>query len=316
MTKYKLPFGKSGWDYERTPDMSGKSVVITGGNSGIGLEAAKILVGKNAHVTIFCRNEGKAQEAVAQIKEHATAAASIDYILMDLASLDSVRTAANEYLAKHDKLDVLLNNAGLMMIPTRTLTEDGFETQFGVNHLGHFLFAQMLYPLVEKAQGRIVAVSSIAHRWGLERIKFEDLTFEEGYSSTASYGQSKLANMLFVHELQRRLKAAGSTVNAYVVHPGYADTNLQRTGPGGIERWLMVVFGRFFSHPPSHGAKSLVLASADAEAKPVTFYGPVKRGGLGGPVGETPIAPWGRDMDAAAKLWQVSEELTGAKWDI
>lgn len=316
MTKYKLPFGKNGWGYERTPDMSGKTVVITGGNSGIGLEAAKVLVSKNAHVTIFCRNEEKAKDAVAQINEHATPAASIDYVLMDLASLESVRAAANTYLKTHETLDVLLNNAGLMMIPTRTLTKDGFETQFGVNHLGHFLFAQMLYPLVEKAKGRIIAVSSIAHRWGLERIKFEDLNFDEGYSSTVSYGQSKLANMLFIHELQHRLKAAGSAVDAYVVHPGYADTNLQRTGPGGIEKWLMVVFGRFLSHPPSHGAKSLVLAAADPEAKPVTFYGPVKRGGLGGPVGETPIAPWGRDMDAAAKLWQVSEELTGAKWDI
>ena len=316
MSKSNMPFGNQGWDYSRTPDMSNKVVVITGGNSGIGFEAAKVLVGKCAQVTIFCRNEQKAKEAVAEIAKHTNDKGSIDYILMDLARLDSVRSAADLFIANHEKLDVLLNNAGLMMIWTKTLTEDGSETQFGVNHLGHFLFAQLLYPLVEKAQGRIIAVSSIAHMWGLKRIKFEDLNFDHGYSSTASYGQSKLANMLFVHELQRRLKTADSAVNAYVVHPGYADTNLQRTGPGGIEKWMMVVFGRFFSHPPSHGAKSLVLAAADKEAQPVTFYGPAKRGGLGGPVGIFPIAPHGQDMDAAAKLWTVSEELTGAKWAI
>lgn len=316
MTKYNLPFGNQGWDYSRTPDMSGKVVAITGGNSGIGFEAAKVFVSKNARVTIFCRNEQKAIEAVAEIAKHATKAASIDYILMDLSSLASVRQAAEQFLSSHEKLDVLLNNAGLMMIPTRTLTKEGFETQFGVNHLGHFLFAQLLFPLVEKAEGRIVAVSSIAHMWGLKRIKFEDLSFESGYSSTASYGQSKLANMLFIHELQRRLSAAGSKVTAFVVHPGYADTNLQRTGPGGIEKWLMIAFGRFFSHPPSHGAKSLVLAATDPEAQPVTFYGPVKRGGLGGPVGIFPMAAHGQDMEAAAKLWAVSEELADAKWSI
>jgi len=316
MTKYNLPFGKQGWDYSRTPDMSGKVVVITGGNSGIGFEAAKVLVSKNAYVTIFCRNEQKAKDAVAQIAQHATPTASIDYILMDLADLSSVRQAAKKFIDTHEKLDVLLNNAGLMMIPKRTLTKDGFETQFGVNHLGHFVLTQMFMPLLEKVSGRIVSVSSIAHMWGLKRIKFEDLNFEQDYSSTASYGQSKLANMLFIHELQRRLTAAGSKVTAYVVHPGYADTNLQRTGPGGIEKWAMTVFGRFFSHPPSHGAKSLVLAATDPEAKPVTFYGPVKRGGLGGPVGIFPIAPFGQDMEAAGKLWAVSEELTGAKWSI
>lgn len=316
MSEKNMPFGKQGWDYSRTPDMSGKVVVITGGNSGIGFEAAKVMVSKNARVTIFCRNEQKAKAAVEEIKQHATSAASIDYILMDLADLSSVRQAAEKFIATHEKLDVLLNNAGLMMIPKRTLTKDGFETQFGVNHLGHFVLSQMLLPLLEKADGRIVSVSSIAHMWGLKRIKFEDLNFEQDYSSTASYGQSKLANMLFIHELQRRLMAANSKVTAYVVHPGYADTNLQLTGPGGIEKWLMVVFGRFFSHPPSHGAKSLVLAATDPEAKPVTFYGPVKRGGLGGPVGIFPMAPHGQDMEAAGKLWAVSEELTGANWSI
>ncbi|MGJ8529613.1 oxidoreductase [Maritalea sp.] len=316
MPDYELPFGSSGWDYNRMPDLTGKTAIVTGGNSGIGFESAKKFVSKNAHVTIFCRNEEKAKAAVADIAKEAGPEGKVDYILMDLSDLASVRAAAEHYMARHEKLDILLNNAGLMMIPTRTLTKDGFETQFGVNHLGHFVFAQMLFPLVEKAAGRIIAVSSIAHNWGLKRIKFDDLNFDEDYSSTNSYGQSKLANMLFIQELQRRLKAANSKVNAYVVHPGYADTNLQRTGPGGIEKWMMVVFGRFFSHPPVHGAKSLVLASTDPEAKPATFYGPVKRGGLGGPVGISPVAPQGKDMQAAEKLWDISEELTNVKWSV
>jgi NAD(P)-dependent dehydrogenase (short-subunit alcohol dehydrogenase family) len=310
------PFGKKGWDYARTPDLTGKHIAITGANSGIGFEAAKVFVQKNAEITIFCRNPEKAEAAKLQIAKAAGPKGKVNLILMDLSSLESVRRAAPEFLANNDKLDVLINNAGLMMIPTRTLTKDGFETQLGVNHLGHFLFAQMLFPLIEKAAGRIVAVSSIAHRWGLKRIKFEDLNFDEGYSSTASYGQSKLANMLFAQELQKRLKAKGSAVNAYVVHPGYADTNLQRTGPGGIEKWAMETFGRLIAHPPAHGAKSLVLAATDSEAQPVTFYGPNKWGGLSGPVNITPIAPWGRDMEAAQKLWDISEDLVGAKWEI
>lgn len=310
------PFGKNGWDYARTPDLTGKNIAITGANSGIGFEAAKVFVSKNAHVTIFCRNREKAEAAMLEIERAAGPKGKVDLILMDLSSLESVRSAAEQFLATNDKLDVLINNAGLMMIPTRTLTKDGFEMQFGVNHLGHFLFAQMLFPLLEKAAGRIVAVSSIAHRWGLKRIKFDDLNFDKGYSSTASYGQSKLANMLFAHELQKRLEAASSNVNAYVVHPGYADTNLQRTGPGGIEKWAMETFGRLIAHPPAHGAKSLVLAATDRQAQPVTFYGPNKWGGLSGPVNISPIAPWGQDMQAAQKLWHISEELVGARWTI
>ncbi len=310
------PFGKKGWSLDRIPDVKGKVYVITGGNSGIGFESAQVLAGKGAKVVILCRNEQKAMSAVSLIKKNSGSNADISYRLMDLASLDNVRKAANELKGELPAIDALICNAGLMMLPKRELTADGFEMQMGVNHFGHFLFSSILFDNVERANGRFVSVSSVAHQWGLKRIKFEDLNFDNQYTPPRSYGQSKLANMLYVHELENRLRASGKSMHAYVCHPGYAATNLQTTGPGFVSGIVMTIANVLLAHSAFHGAKSMLIAATDPEAKPVTFYGPTKYGNMRGPIGVSPINPCGTDMEAARKLWELSEEVTGTSWPI
>ncbi len=316
MSNTLMPFGKTGWSPDMLPDISGKTYVITGGNSGLGFEAAKHLAGLGANVVIVCRSEKKAQQAVAAIKSEKGNTAQISYRLMDLADLSSVRSTASVLVQELPEIHGLLCNAGLMMIPRRTLTKDGFEMQIGVNHFGHFVFAQMLFDNVERAGGRFVSVSSIAHQWGMKRIRFEDIFFKKGYTAIKAYGQSKLANMLYVHELERRLQAGNRKSSAYVCHPGYAATNLQTTGPGFFSGMVMRLSNLLVAHSAFHGAKSLLLTAAGTEAKPVTFYGPNKRNGMSGPVNITPIDPCGTDMSAARRLWEYSEELTGVSWPV
>lgn len=316
MSTQLLPFGKKGWDYSRVPDLAGRHYAVTGGNSGLGFEAAKMLVRRNAHVTIFCRDEERAEKAVRNLAEFRAVNAKIEYELMDLADLSSVRAAAERFTGWHEKLDGLINNAGIMMVPRRVLTKDDFELHIGVNHFGHFVFSALLFDLIKKASGRIVSVSSVAHRWGSEAIRFDDLNWQEVYLPMGAYGQSKLANIMFILELNRRLSAAGQAPCGYLCHPGYAATNLQRTGPSFFARMGLEVINLMFAHSPFHGAKSQVLAATDPEARPGLFYGPTKMRGLSGPVGVTPISRAAGDAVAAARLWEMSEELTGTKWDL
>ncbi len=310
------PFGKRGWALDRIPDVTGKVYVITGGNSGIGFEAAQVLAGKGAKVIILCRNEKKALKAVNAIKSKTGSQSDISYRLIELASLENVRKAANNLKEELPEIHGLICNAGLMMLPKRELTVDGFEMQIGVNHLGHFLFSSILFENVERAQGRFVSVSSGAYLWGLRRIKFEDINFDKEYTPPRSYGQSKLANMLYVHELQRRLRANGKTIDAYVCHPGYAATNLQTTGPGMLSGLVMTVTNALLAHSALHGAKSILLTATDPEAKPATFYGPTRYGNMKGPIGENILNKCGTDMEAAHRLWELSEKLTGANWPV
>jgi NAD(P)-dependent dehydrogenase (short-subunit alcohol dehydrogenase family) len=308
-------FGKGGWTPERLGDLSGKEYVITGGNSGIGYEAASILLGKNASVTILCRNTAKAEAAVEQLKA-ATSNKNINWVEMDLASLASVKKAAAEIKKLHKKIDALILNAGLMMIPNLTYTEDGFETQFGVNHLGHFAFAAQLADLVTKADGRFVSVSSVAHKMGLKRMQFDDLNFKNNYSSTTVYAQSKLANIHFTKELNRRLQAAGSKSMAVVCHPGWSATNLQTTGPSHSTGKVMAFLNKIFAQKAELGSYPTLLAAADAEATGGSFYGPSGLGGMSGAVQEVKAAAHGYDDVAAAQLWTVSEEMTGVSWKL
>lgn len=316
MSNAMKPFGKKGWTPDMLPDVTGKTYIITGGNSGLGFEAAKHLSGLGARVVILCRNEKKAAKAVDAIKSEKGDNAQISYRPMDLADLASVRSAAASIVSDYPEIHGLLCNAGLMMIPRRTLTKDGFEMQIGVNHFGHFVFAQMLFDNVERVGGRFVSVSSIAHRWGMKRIAFEDISLSKRYTAVKAYGQSKLANMLYVHELERRLRAGNRKSSAYVCHPGYAATNLQTTGPGFMSGMVMRLSNLLVAHSAFHGAKSLLLTAAGNEAQPVTFYGPTQRNGLSGPINITPIHSCGTDMSAARRLWEYSEELTGASWPV
>jgi NAD(P)-dependent dehydrogenase (short-subunit alcohol dehydrogenase family) len=303
----------SGWTPAQLDDLTGKTYVITGGNSGLGLEAAKILCGKGATVVITTRSEAKATKAIEAVKE-AVSGALVRFLLLDLADLDSVDACAEQIVATCPKIDALINNAGVMQTP-ELQTKQGFELQFGTNHLGHFRLVAKLYPHLNACGARVVVVSSIAHKYG--KIDFDNLMMNGSYDTSQAYFQSKLANIMFAFEFERRLRAAGSDMICIPVHPGYSNTNLQSAGVGmdggsAFFRWVYAFSNRVFAQAADHGAYPEVLAAADPTAKGGTYYGPTSMGDTRGPVGESSVAKRALDQDVARRLWDVSEELVGA----
>lgn len=302
---------KRGWTPDRVGDQSGKTMLITGGNSGIGLQAAKILAGKGADILLCARNEAKGQAAVDVVNKLGGGKASL--VILDLADMASIKAAVDRVRSMTDRIDVLINNAGIMQTPEQT-TADGFEMQLGTNHLGHFLLNALLYPLVEAAKGRIVVVSSIAHKFG--RLNLKDLMYAKGgYTPTIAYAQSKLANIVYAFELQRRLEAAGSPVTAYAVHPGYSNTELQNTGPTGILNLLYKPLNAIMAQPAKYGAYPTVLAATDPDVTPGGYYGPTGWQDARGPVGDSAVHPKALREDKAASLWVQSEALVDFYWE-
>lgn len=301
----------SDWTPDQLPDLSGKTYLITGGNSGIGFEAAKMLAGAGARIVIAARNRDKASAALDRLKD--AAPGDHDQLCLDLASLASVRSAAKDAKERYGALDGLINNAGIMQTPKRQ-TDDGFELQLGTNHLGHFLLAGLLLETVEAARGRIVTVASLAHKYG--RIHFDDLMLREKYDPTTAYCQSKLANLLFSLELDRRLQAAGSPVAAIACHPGYSDTSLQSTGPSGFFNVLYKVLNPLFAQSAEKGAIPTVLAAAGREARAGGYYGPQAMREARGPVSDATVSERARNEETARRLWEKSEELVGFQWPL
>ncbi len=302
--------GFSNWTPDRLGDLGGKTYLITGGNSGIGREAAKMLGAAGGDIVIACRNPQKAAAAIDEIA--AVAKGKVEDVALDLASLGSVRQAAEEIKNRFGKLDALVNNAGIMQTP-QLATADGFEMQIGTNHLGHFLLTGLLFERVEAAQGRIVVLSSIAHKYG--KIHFDDLMLTKRYDPTTAYTQSKLANILFAFELDRKLIAAGSSVSCIACHPGYSDTQLQSTGPAGFLNGLYKITNRLMAQSAQKGAIPTVLAAAGEEALAGAYYGPTGFADARGPVGDASVAPQARNKKTAARLWEESEKLVGFKWE-
>jgi NAD(P)-dependent dehydrogenase (short-subunit alcohol dehydrogenase family) len=304
------------WTADELPDLSGKTFIITGGNSGLGYQAALQFASKSAHLVLACRDPGKAGAAADAITA-AHPAASIEAMTLDLASLASVRAFAEAFLSRHRELHLLCNNAGVMALPHRR-TADGFEMQLGTNHLGHFaLTGLLLERLLATSGARVVNVSSGAHRFG--RIRFDDLHFERGYRKWAAYGQSKLANLLFTSELQRRLEAARASLLCVACHPGWAATNLQVAGPrmqesSRLER-IARAANRLFSQSAAMGALPLLFAAASPEVAGGDYIGPDGLGEMRGHPVKLRPAPRSRDSAAAARLWEVSERLTGIRFD-
>ena len=299
------------WTTSDIPDLVGRSMIVTGGNSGIGLEAAKVLAARGAAVTLAVRDQQRGDSAAKEILAEAPDA-QVEVAELDLADLSSVARFAADWAQAHPEgLDVLVNNAGVMAIPRRE-TADGLEMQLGTNHLGHFaLTAQLVGSL--RPDGRVVTVSSGAHRFG--SINVDDLQSQKGYSKWRVYGQSKLANVLFALELHRRAEAAGVALRSIAVHPGYAATNLQHVGPAmtgrRIEAWLMQLSNRFLAQSAEAGAWPTLMGATDPDVPSGVFLGPTQWGGQRGAPGlETP-SDEARDPEVAARLWAVSEELTG-----
>jgi NAD(P)-dependent dehydrogenase (short-subunit alcohol dehydrogenase family) len=302
------------WSMEDIPPQHGRLAVITGATGGLGYETALALAKAGAEVRVTGRNAEKGRLAIERI-ERAVPAAKVRFESLDLASLASIRAFATGVIANDQPLDLLINNAGVMDLPTRRLTEDGFELQFGTNHLSHFALTGLLLPLLRTAQApRVVNVSSLAHRGG--RIDFDNLQGERKYRPWAAYQQSKLANLLFTFELQRRSDAHGWGVMSNAAHPGYARTDLIPNGPGGggLKGLGAKILGSFMSHSAAAGAEPTLFAATSAQAAPLGYYGPNGFYELKGDVAPAKVFPQAKDETVARKLWEVSERLTGVKW--
>lgn len=294
------------WTTQNIPSQEGRVAIVTGANSGIGYETTKALAAKGATVVMACRNLKKANTAAAKIRSEVPGA-RLTVMPLDLADLESVRAFAEAFKKEHDKLDLLINNAGIM-IPPFTKTQDGFEVQFGANHLGHFALTGLLLPLLEQTPGaRIVTVSSGAHRMG--RIDFENLQSEKGYKPWAAYGQSKLANLLFTMQLNTRLEQTRADAFAVAAHPGYTATNLQ-----GDALWARVV-NPLVGQTPAMGALPTLRAATDPNAKPNDYYGPDGIGEMRGYPKHVGRSEAAKDTTVAKRLWEVSENLTGVLYD-
>jgi NAD(P)-dependent dehydrogenase (short-subunit alcohol dehydrogenase family) len=302
------------WSIHDIPSQAGKLAVVTGATGGLGYETALELARAGAEVLLTGRNEQKGTTAVERI-QRAVPAAKIRFESLDLASLASVHAFATRMIANGRPLDILVNNAGVMDLPDRRLTKDGFEMQFGTNHLGHFALTGLLIPLLRAAKTpRVVSVSSVAHRGG--KIDFGNLQGERKYKSWPAYQQTKLANLLFTFELQRRSDANGWGLMANAAHPGYARTDLIPNGPGtgGVKGTLMKTFGLFMSHSAADGALPQIFAATSPTAIAGGYYGPNGFYELKGPVAPAKVMPQAKDEAVARKLWDVSEQLTGVQW--
>jgi NAD(P)-dependent dehydrogenase (short-subunit alcohol dehydrogenase family) len=303
------------WTAADLPDLSGKTIIVTGANSGIGYEAALEFGRHRAAVILACRSMDKAGGALAQIKA-AYPDAAVEAMELDLASLSSVHAFADAFKKNHDRLHILCNNAGVMAIPYRRTT-DGFEMQIGTNHLGHFALTGLLFDLLLATdQARVVTVSSGAHRMG--SIRFDDLNWQHGYRKWLAYGQSKLANLLFCLELQRRLEKARARMISVACHPGYAATNLQAAGPrmagSSMMESLMGVANSLFAQSAVMGALPILYAATSPEVRGGDYVGPdgfAEMWGTPVKVGRSKAAS---DAPAAARLWEVSEQLTGVRY--
>jgi NAD(P)-dependent dehydrogenase (short-subunit alcohol dehydrogenase family) len=300
---------KTPWTVNDIPPQNGRTAIITG-TGGIGYECALALAGAGANTILAGRNRAKGEESVARIKR-VHSKACIQFEVLDLADLASVQKFAARMRAEHSHIDILINNAAVMALPKRQVTKDGFEMQFGTNHLGHFALTLQLLPLLHGS--RITTVSSTANKMG--KINFDDLQSEKSYSPMfGAYSQAKVANILFAAELQRRADAAGIPLTSNSAHPGFSRTDLVANGPGtssAMGRMTNYIMQPFFSQSPADGALPELYAATSPEAHGFEYYGPRDRMELRGPVAHAKIVKRAGSAADAKRLWEISERLTG-----
>ncbi|MEH0549142.1 SDR family NAD(P)-dependent oxidoreductase [Streptomyces sp. B21-105] len=295
------------WTERDIPEQKGRVAVVTGANTGLGFETARALAEHGATVVLAVRDVEKGRQAAARISGDVTVQE------LDLTSLESVRAAAADLHGTHRGIDLLINNAGVMQPPKQT-TRDGFELQFGTNHLGHFAFTGLVLDLLLPVQGsRVVTVSSLAHRMRAA-IRFDDLQSERDYSRVAAYGQSKLANLMFTYELQRRLGSLSTTISV-AAHPGLANTDLVRNLPAAM-RVIAPVIGPLMSQKPEMGALPTLRAATDPAVRGGQYYGPDRMGESRGHPKVVESSPESHDRTVQQRLWTVSEDLTGVKFPV
>jgi NAD(P)-dependent dehydrogenase (short-subunit alcohol dehydrogenase family) len=302
------------WTINDIPDLNGKVFIVTGANAGIGFESAKEFARNGAETILACRNMEKATKALERIKKEIPEA-NAKVMQLDLGSLKSVKRFAEEFKKSYSRLDVLLNNAGIMADPYRT-TEDGFESHVGVNHLGHFALTGLLQDLITNTpKARVVNVSSRGHEGG--KMDFDNFLFEgeKGYSRFGAYRRSKLANLLFTYELDRRFKKANINAIAVAAHPGPTHTELGRSRFTKTIRIGLFPIFKMITHSAAMGALPSIRASVDPEVKGADYYGPGGRGQRTGHPVKVESNEASHDMEDARRLWQVSEELTGIHYN-
>lgn len=295
------------WTERDVPSQRGRVAVVTGANTGLGFETARVLAARGAAVVLAVRNVEKGAQAAARITGDVTVQA------LDLTSLESIRNAAADLRAAHQRIDLLVNNAGVMYTPKQT-TQDGFEMQLGTNHLGHFaLTGLLLDTLLPVAGSRVVTVSSVGHRIRAG-IHFDDLHWERSYNRVAAYGQSKLANLMFTYELQRRLATHGTT-SAIAAHPGVSDTELARNSPT-VVRVLLTALGPVITQKAAKGALPILRAATDPAVLSGQYFGPDGIGEARGHPRLVTSSPQSHDVAVQQRLWAVSEDLTGVRFPV
>lgn len=312
----KKRFGSQGWTPDQLGSLVGKTYVITGANTGAGFEATRVFLSKGAKVVMMNRNARKSTAAIATLKQEFGSDADVTFIRMDLAVLDSVREAAAKLMDAISHIDALICNAAIAQVATQKLTVDGFESQFGVNHLGHFLLCGLLFERIDKSGGRIVVVGSGAYRMGLRRIQFEDINFDKNYTPWNSYAQSKLAQMMFAYELQHRVRVAGKSVVVQVCHPGASRTNLLEDNANRATKFLWNVLSRFIAQSAEKGSWPEVMCATEEGLKSKALYGPTRRAETVGPIGECALDECALDQAMATKLWTLSEQETSLNWSL
>ncbi|QSF45390.1 oxidoreductase [Paenibacillus tianjinensis] len=298
------------WSEEQIKDLNHAVVIITGGNSGLGLEQAKVLARKGATVILAVRDMDRGHAAALAI-QNAYPSATVEAMKLDLTDLESVRSFCSMFQENYNRLDILINNAGVMM-PPHSLTKDGFELQFGVNHLGHFALTGLLLPVIMRTEyARVVTVSSLANSWKGTNIYFQDLQWSTNYDRQRAYSQSKLANILFAYELDRRWKAEGLHNLSLCAHPGWSVTNLQHHMNGIMKR-----IAHFLSQPAEMGALPILRAATDPNVKGGEYFGPSGKNQRKGYPIQVESGNLTHDRMLAERLWKISEELTRVTYPI
>jgi NAD(P)-dependent dehydrogenase (short-subunit alcohol dehydrogenase family) len=294
------------WDQSQISEQHGKRVLITGANSGIGLEAAKVLAAKGAEVILAVRNPAKGQRAIETIlKSHPKA--QIRQVALDLSDLDSVAACVNLLVEEGNPIDALINNAGVMMLEQHTRSAQGHEMQWATNHLGHFALSSGLMPLLQLShQGRIVTLSSVIAKMRMAKIYYEDINFEKSYDKVAAYAQSKLANAMFAMELHRRLQQSGSSISSVAAHPGYTATNLQQhMGKLGV------ILNALFAQKVTMGALPTLKAATDTQVASGSYIGPLGLANYRGYPGVNRLPIAATQAESCLKLWEITEAILG-----
>lgn len=310
-------FGPEGWTPERIGSLAGKTCIITGTTAGTGFEATRILLSKGATVVMMNRNTDKSNATIATLKQEFGSEADVKFVRMDLAVLESVREAAAEVLETVPQIEALICNAAIAQVAKQELTVDGFESQLGVNHYGHFLLSGLLFERINASSGRIVVVSSEGYKMGLKKIQFEDMNFDKNYNPMKAYCQSKLAQMMTAYELQHRIKAANKTVKVYVCHPGASRTSLINEKASSMTRFLFSIMAKLpIVQSAEKGAYPEVMCATEDGLEQQAYYGPTGRMNWIGPVDACEFEPFVLDREVAGRLWTLSEEKTSLSWSL